>query len=71
MSVHFHHFPDLPPRDMLFGTFRNPRDFAGDCGFDGGADRKLGAMLAFRDVNEDFHASGSMGQQRSTQAAVS
>jgi len=71
MGVHFYHFSDLPPWDMLFGTFGNPRDFAGDCGFEGGADRKPGAMRAFRVVNEDFHASGSMGQQRTTQAAVS
>jgi sterol desaturase/sphingolipid hydroxylase (fatty acid hydroxylase superfamily) len=71
MGVHFYNFSDLPPWDMLFGTFRNPRDFAGECGFEGGADRKLGAMLAFRDVNEDFYASGSLGQQRTEQTAVS
>ncbi len=41
----------LPPWDILFGTFRNPKQFLGECGFEDGPDRRLGAMLAFDDVN--------------------
>jgi sterol desaturase/sphingolipid hydroxylase (fatty acid hydroxylase superfamily) len=63
MRVHFYNFSDFPPWDMLFGTFRNPRAFAGPCGFEGGADRRLAAMLAFRDVNAEFYPAGSLGQQ--------
>ena len=46
---------------MLFGTFRNPREFRGDCGFDAGGDRKMGAMFAFADVNVPLYGPGSFG----------
>ena len=50
-GVHDYNYGDLPLWDMLFGSFRNPRHFMGDCGFETPADRHLGAMLAFADVN--------------------
>ena len=35
---------------MLFGTFRNPRDFAPAAGFYDGASARVLDMLRFRDV---------------------
>jgi sterol desaturase/sphingolipid hydroxylase (fatty acid hydroxylase superfamily) len=61
MGVHYYNYADFPPWDMLFGTFRNPAKFMGECGFDAGADRKLGAMLAFADVNAPLYGPGSLG----------
>lgn len=50
-NVHFRNFGDLPMWDMIFGTYANPERFAGEVGFDQPASRRLGAMLAFGDVN--------------------
>jgi hypothetical protein len=46
---------------MLFGSFDNPASFGGHCGFDAPADRRLGAMLAWQDVNEPVLGGGSRG----------
>jgi sterol desaturase/sphingolipid hydroxylase (fatty acid hydroxylase superfamily) len=61
MRVHYYNYSDLPPWDMLFGTFRNPAKYMGECGFEAGADRRLGAMLAFTDVNAPLYGPGSLG----------
>jgi sterol desaturase/sphingolipid hydroxylase (fatty acid hydroxylase superfamily) len=61
LGFHYYNFADLPPIDMLFGTFRNPRQFIGECGFDAGADRRLAAMLALADVNAARYGPGSRG----------
>jgi sterol desaturase/sphingolipid hydroxylase (fatty acid hydroxylase superfamily) len=50
-GVHARNYSDLPLWDWVFGTFANPERFAGEVGFDAPADRRLLAMLAFRDVN--------------------
>jgi sterol desaturase/sphingolipid hydroxylase (fatty acid hydroxylase superfamily) len=60
-GVHARNYSDFPPWDMVFGSFDNPKDFAGACGFDAPADRSIGAMLAWRDVNEPLYGSGSRG----------
>ncbi|HTP46449.1 MAG TPA: sterol desaturase family protein [Casimicrobiaceae bacterium] len=69
LGLHYYNFADLPLWDILFGTFRNPPQFMGECGFDGDADRKLGAMLAFADVNEPLYGPGSRGQKARREAA--
>lgn len=61
LGFHHYNFADFPPIDMLFGTFRNPRAFMGTCGFDGGADARLGAMLVLADVNAPLYGAGSRG----------
>lgn len=61
LGLHSYNFADLPVIDMLFGTFRNPREFRGECGFEAGADRRIGAMLAFADVNEAVYGPSSFG----------
>lgn len=60
-GVHARNYSDLPIFDLLFGTFYNPRDFAGENGFYLGASGRVGEMLAFRDVSQppdaELHAS--------------
>jgi len=36
--------------DLLFGTFRNPREFAAEQGFYDGASARIGELLLWRDV---------------------
>lgn len=50
-GVHSRNFADLPLWDMLFGSFVNPPDYTGHVGFDPPADRRIGQMLGFADVN--------------------
>ncbi|MBX3622449.1 MAG: sterol desaturase family protein [Rhizobacter sp.] len=61
LGVHAHNYGDLPIWDLLLGTFRNPARFEGACGFDEGADRRLGAMLLLQDVNRRQYGSASRG----------
>lgn len=61
LGVDYYNYADFPPRDMLFGTFRNPARVMGECGFEAGADRRLGPMLAFADVNAPLYGPGSLG----------
>jgi sterol desaturase/sphingolipid hydroxylase (fatty acid hydroxylase superfamily) len=71
MGVHARNFGDFPLWDMLFGTFRNPADFAGRCGFETPADRRLAAMLAWRDVNRTLYGSASRGTAASALSPAS
>ena len=36
LGVHYYNYADFPPWDMLFGTFRNPPKYMGECGFESG-----------------------------------
>ncbi|MEE4201334.1 sterol desaturase family protein [Erythrobacter sp.] len=47
-GVHAFNYCDFPLIDMLFGTFRNPREWTEEAGFYDGASSKLGALLTFR-----------------------
>jgi len=69
LGVHYYNYADLPIWDMLFGTFRNPPKYMGDCGFESGADRRLGAMLAFADVNAPLYGPVNLGQKPSLRQA--
>jgi sterol desaturase/sphingolipid hydroxylase (fatty acid hydroxylase superfamily) len=60
-GMHAYNYGDLPLWDLLLGTFRNPREFRGECGFDAPADRRVGAMLGFVDVNATLLGPGSRG----------
>lgn len=61
LGLHYYNFSDFPLYDILFRTFRNPKQYLGECGFEGDADRQLGAMLAFGDVNAPLYGPGSRG----------
>ena len=52
-GVHRYNYADLPLIDMVFGTFRNPETFEGECGLTHGASSRLGAMLVGVDVSVD------------------
>jgi len=53
-GVHAWNYSDLPLWDILFGTFRNPAAWEGRAGFDEPARARVGAMLAFADVNQQM-----------------
>ena len=50
-GVHAFNYGDIPLWDRLFGTVRAAPQFAERCGFDDGAEQRLGEMLLFRDVS--------------------
>jgi len=50
-SVHAFNYSDLPLFDIIFGTFRNPKQFASETGFYDGASSRIGEMLLFKDIN--------------------
>jgi len=60
-GVHAHNYADFPLWDLLAGSWRNPRAFDGECGFDTPVDRRYGAMLAGRDVNAATYGPASRG----------
>ena len=64
MGVHYYNYADFPVWDMLFGTFRNPREFRGECGFEAGADRQMGAMFGFADVNAPLYGPAASAPSR-------
>lgn len=49
---HRNNYGDITWWDMMFGTYENPREFHGVCGFDAEREEQLGKMLAFRDVHQ-------------------
>ena len=52
-SRHRDNYGDIVWWDMLFGTYRNPREFRGRCGFDDPKEQRLGAMLAWHDLHRN------------------
>jgi sterol desaturase/sphingolipid hydroxylase (fatty acid hydroxylase superfamily) len=51
-GVHSYNYADLPLWDMLFGTFRNPREWQSSCGFGQTNEHRLLEMLFGVDVNK-------------------
>ncbi|HJV25203.1 MAG TPA: sterol desaturase family protein [Aromatoleum sp.] len=54
-GVHAYNFGDLAIWDMLFGTFRNPLDFRGECGFPGNGEEQLLEMVIGHDMSFGKH----------------
>lgn len=50
-EIHHYNYADLPLIDLLFGTFRNPREFEHATGFWHGASARVPDMLLLRDVS--------------------
>lgn len=50
-GVHAYNYGDIPLPDMIFGTFRNPREWDGQNGFHEGSTRQIPEMLAFRKIS--------------------
>jgi sterol desaturase/sphingolipid hydroxylase (fatty acid hydroxylase superfamily) len=59
-GLHSFNYADLPLWDMLFGTFRNPREWDARCGFAAEGEMRLGEML--RGI--DIHKSNPAGARR-------
>jgi sterol desaturase/sphingolipid hydroxylase (fatty acid hydroxylase superfamily) len=57
---HKNNYGDITWWDMMFGTYENPKEWRGTCGFDDVKEEQLTAMLAYRDVHAagDKHAAG-------------
>lgn len=49
-GLHKYNYADLPIYDILFGTFRNPKEYEMDTGFYNGASARVMDMLMFKDV---------------------
>lgn len=49
-GIHHYNYSDLPLFDILFGTFRNPKEFVAQSGFDGAGSRQIPEMLLWRDI---------------------
>ncbi|MGE0869052.1 MAG: sterol desaturase family protein [Kofleriaceae bacterium] len=52
-GLHSYNYANLPLWDIVFGTFRNPRDWQGVAGFYPGSSRPTLRMLIGRDVSND------------------
>jgi sterol desaturase/sphingolipid hydroxylase (fatty acid hydroxylase superfamily) len=50
-GVHRNNYGDIVWWDMLFGTYENPWNWEGRCGFDAADEERLGDMLRFQDVH--------------------
>ncbi len=52
-GVHGFNYSDLPIFDILFGTFKNPKEFSQEVGFYHGASSRISEMLLFKDVSKE------------------
>lgn len=50
-GVHANNYADLPIFDLIFGTFKNPKDYADENGFYTGGTYRVIDMLRFKDVS--------------------
>lgn len=51
-GIHKNNYADLPLIDMVFGTFKNPKNYEKETGFFEGASSKLKDMFLFRDISK-------------------
>ena len=51
-GIHKYNYADLPLIDMLFGTFKNPKNYQEESGFYDGASARVLDMLTFKDVSK-------------------
>jgi sterol desaturase/sphingolipid hydroxylase (fatty acid hydroxylase superfamily) len=49
-GIHAYNYSDLPLFDIIFGTFRNPKEFASEVGFYDGASSKIKSMILFKNI---------------------
>lgn len=62
---HQWNYADFPVWDMLMGTFRNPRDYLGEVGFEGDASARIAPMLLGRDANAAQYGPANRGTAES------
>ena len=67
LGAHRNNYADLPLIDMLFATFRNPRELENTaCGFYPGASSRIGDMLIGRDVTRPAESETTSGSVASS-----
>ena len=62
-GMHAYNYADLPLWDILMGTFRNPRRFDGEVGFEAAADQRLAPMFVGHDANLALYGPRSRGSR--------
>lgn len=50
-GIHAYNYAEIALFDILFGTFKNPKDFCTETGFYEGASARVAEMLVFRDAS--------------------
>ncbi len=56
-GIHGYNYSDISIWDMIFGTWKNPKNFEHENGFYQGASSRIVDMLLFKDVNEPHESS--------------
>ena len=51
-GIHAYNYSDLPIFDILFGTFKNPKNYEHETGFYTGASKRIIDMLLFKNVEQ-------------------
>lgn len=51
-GIHAYNYSDISVFDIIFGTFKNPKEYENETGFYDGASSKVWDMLTFKDVGE-------------------
>ena len=62
-GVHAYNYSDLPLFDIIFGTFKNPKNYVEETGFYIGASQRIGDMLMFKDISKEKKQSKSEKMQ--------
>jgi sterol desaturase/sphingolipid hydroxylase (fatty acid hydroxylase superfamily) len=52
-GIHQYNYSDLPVFDLLFGTFKNPKEYLPETGFYDGASAKVWEMITFHDIDQE------------------
>lgn len=52
-GIHKYNYSDMPIFDIVFGTFKNPKDFVEETGFYEGGSGKIMDMLLFKDISTE------------------
>jgi sterol desaturase/sphingolipid hydroxylase (fatty acid hydroxylase superfamily) len=51
-GIHAYNYSDLPIFDIIFGTFKNPKNYEHETGFYNGASKRIMDMLLFKNVDQ-------------------
>jgi sterol desaturase/sphingolipid hydroxylase (fatty acid hydroxylase superfamily) len=62
-GVHAYNYADFPLWDMLMGTFRNPKQYLGEVGFEADAATRITPMLVGRDANAALYGPANRGSR--------
>ncbi len=55
-GIHAFNYSDLPVFDIIFRTFRNPKEFSAETGFYDGASSNIRKMILCKDIYNDRHS---------------